>query len=202
MITLFNSKCLQVIIFYCVAKIVKGPLLLRCVCVCADLMWICFPLFQRFVPQWPAVHYSHEVHCGPDTDAKPQGRSHLLLCVCVMMRERWVCEGLSQVGVRIPQGLCVTMVTAVLIWPHYAWLKPWVPAVIGFLWPLLAGLCSASLRTLPSSFPPLTPCFLTNPHLCPISLPTPQDVLLLLSPLSLPFISLLLWPLPSVPAWY
>lgn len=128
----------------------------------------CFRL-QRVFPQWPPVYYSHEVHCGPDTDAQPQGRWQNNECVC----ESWMCEGMingwNGMDIRLEiqgccnHGNCCTDMTSCL--PTLAVLPKTPPnpeswAVIGqcmiqaLHW---LSVCSATMWTPPSGPPSLTP---------------------------------------------
>lgn len=72
-----------------------------------------FSLSQRVFSQWPAVYYSYEVHGRPDTDAKPQGKWYVCLCLSLYLFMRngaecvstWIKERITDIRLE-HQGLC------------------------------------------------------------------------------------------------
>lgn len=80
--------------------------------------------------QRPPVYHSHEVHCGPNTDAQPQGKWQVdIIRVClVCMWESWVCKCLCKGSMHAKLEI---QLTAVLILLHACPLlalrpKPWI----------------------------------------------------------------------------
>lgn len=67
--------------------------------------------------QRPPVYHSHEVHCGPNTDAQPQGKWQVdIIRVClVCMWESWVCKCLCKGSMHTKLEI---QLTAVLILLH------------------------------------------------------------------------------------
>lgn len=66
--------------------------------------------------QRPPVYHSHEVHCGPNTDAQPQGKWQVdIIHVClVCMWESWVCKCLCKGSMHTKLEIQLTTVLILL----------------------------------------------------------------------------------------
>lgn len=145
---LFPYLCLKQIGFFSLNFVVCS----------VEVWWLFFPLSQRVFSQWPAVYYSYEVHGRPDTNAKPQGKWYVCLCLSTLWEmELIVCVDVNKgqyywhkTGTSGPVEPTALLPACTYCTASWSPMIPWIPGCYQIVIWLLSSF--ATVWPPPSSF--------------------------------------------------